>query len=137
MGNRNNNTYNNGNYKPKSGCKIVEPYKKGEGVFIVGFKLFDGVMRNVKIFQTKNDRKNYQGKTVKAQISSDIVKSGSGKKWVQVTMTMEAPFKETLFANGLMDLSNHKVYFKDLNWIVNPKASNGGYIGKHISKNYN
>lgn len=116
--------YNSDSKKGKSGAKMYQGLKHDQGLFIGCWKIIDGQKANIKIFQTDKNR------------SKGVVKSKNGKRWTSVTLVCEIPTKQTSFANGLMNVDNGKVYFKDWNWICNPNASNGGYIGKHISKSY-
>jgi hypothetical protein len=111
--------------KAKSGAKIHQYVDSDKGLFIGAWKIIDGQMANIKIFMTEKNRK------------TGTVKSKTGKIWVPVTMVVTIPTKQTSFCNGLMNVDDYRCYFKDWNWICNPKAKNGGYIGKHISKDYN
>lgn len=111
--------------KGRSGAKIIQHLDNEKGLFIGAWKIIDGQLSNIKIFMTEKNRK------------TGVVPSKSGKKWVPVTMVVTIPTRQTSFCNGLMNVNDYKCYFKDWNWICNPKAKNGGYIGKHISKNYN
>jgi hypothetical protein len=66
------------------------------------------------------------------------VKSKSGKTWqnwfVKITFKDSGEVKNF---SGLYNVSNHKLYIKELNLVANPSAPGGGYFGKHISKVYN
>lgn len=62
--------------------------------------------------------------------------SETGKEWSNYLVKLQMPDMTTKLVSGLFDHSNHKLYIKELNLIANPKANNGGYFGKHISKNY-
>lgn len=62
--------------------------------------------------------------------------SESGKCWQNWIMSVTHPDGEKKIYPCLFDCENHKVYVKQMNWIANPKANNGGYFGKHISKDY-
>lgn len=117
--------WNKGQKKKKSGAKVHSPYGSSNGLFIHGWKVSDGVKWNIKIFRSKKQQ----------EIAP--TESKTGKEWVSVTMVLSAPMKDDVVAYGMMNLGNHKCYFKSWNWIVNPHANNGGYIGKHISKNRN
>lgn len=115
-------TSDNSTIKGKSGMKLHTPFKQDEGVFMHGWKIIDGVMASIKIFQSDKQKKE------------PLTKSSTNKLWAQVTMVAERPMMETVVRSGLMNIADHRVYFKEWNWIANPHASNGGYIGKHISK---
>lgn len=64
--------------------------------------------------------------------------SKSGKRWANlfVTLTNQRTM-QTIKTSGLYNLDSGKLYISELNLIANPKAPNGGYFGKHISKYYN
>lgn len=66
------------------------------------------------------------------------IKSKSGKTWqnwfVKITFKATGDIKNY---SGMYNVSNNKLYIKDLNLVANPGAPNGGYFGKHISKRYN
>lgn len=63
--------------------------------------------------------------------------SKSGKEWLNlfVTITNRQTHQVTK-CSGLFDLQRQRLYLPEFNLIANPKAPNGGYFGKHISKNY-
>jgi hypothetical protein len=66
------------------------------------------------------------------------VKSKSGKTWQN--WFCKILFKDTgeiKKFSGLFNVGNSKLYIQELNMICNPKAPNGGYFGKHISRSYN
>lgn len=64
--------------------------------------------------------------------------SKSGKTWLNlfVTLTNQSTMQITK-CSGLYNADNQKLYISDFNLIANPRAANGGYFGKHISKTYN
>ncbi|WP_026777753.1 hypothetical protein [Polaribacter sp. Hel_I_88] len=117
----------NNNNKPtaKSGAKLHQTLDHEKGLFIGAWKVIDGQMAKIKIFVSEK------------QAKKGVVKSKTGKQWVGCTMILSIPTKDDVVCNGVINIDNHKCYFSSWNWICNPKASNGGYIGKHISKNYN
>ncbi|WGH76136.1 hypothetical protein P8625_02920 [Tenacibaculum tangerinum] len=117
-------TNKNSNYTPKSGAKLHQSFGSKEGLFMTCWKVSDGVMWSGKVFRSEKQSK----------VAPTV--SRNGKEWCSVTLVLSAPMRDTVVHSGLMNTSNHKVYFKDWNMIINPKASNGGYFGKHISKNY-
>lgn len=117
-----NNYNNNKQYTPKSGATLHQKYGSKEGLFMTCWKIQDGVMWKGKIFRSEKQAK--EAPTL----------SRNNKEWVSVTIVLDAPFKETLIINALMNIENHKVYLKRWNYMINPKAANGGYFGKHITK---
>ncbi len=106
----------------KSGASLITAFVQGVGVFIGAWKVESSTKWNIKIFQSEKQKKEA------------LTKSGTGKLWAVVTVVCTAPLRNTVIVSGLMNIANHKVYIKEWNWMCNPKASNGGYIGKHISK---
>lgn len=110
------------NKTAKSGAKLVQGLKHENGLFISAWKFADGVLWNIKIFQNKDQKKEAP------------TKSKKGKLWHNVTMVCTAPLRPVAIVGGLLNEDNNKVYFNNWNWMCNPSASNGGYIGKHISK---
>jgi hypothetical protein len=124
--NNNNNSYNNRNYNnnrnqsKKSGCSTGS---NSDGKpWIRGWKVTEDGLINFIATPGAKSKKS---------------KSKSGKEWVSVA----AKFTNTRTGQswwewGLWDLSNKKLYFKDSNRIANPRARNGGYFGKHISRTY-
>ena len=67
-----------------------------------------------------------------------IITSKSGKRWANlfVTLTNTNTLVKTNMS-GLLNLDNKKLYISEMNLVANPKAPNGGYFGKQISKVYN
>ncbi|WP_026756086.1 hypothetical protein [Sediminibacter sp. Hel_I_10] len=113
----------------KSGAKIQTKFDKSsdEGIrkgFITAWKVADGVMHSYKVIFPKD-------REVK------ITATETGHHWLPVTVIQSAAMKQNVIVGGMLDLANQKVYIKEWNWVINPKASNGGYCGKHISKDYN
>ncbi|WP_440066689.1 hypothetical protein [Tenacibaculum discolor] len=109
-------------YTAKSGAKLHQRFGSKEGLFMTVWKVENGKMWKGKIF--RSDKQSKEAPTV----------SRTGKEWCSVTVVLDAPFEQTLVLNALMNTQNHKVYIKEWNYMVNPSASNGGYFGKHISK---
>ena len=108
-----------------SGCKLYQRVDNEKGLFITVWKVLNGVMWKGKITMTPSQKK------------TGIRVSKTGKEWVSVLLEMNAPMHNKVTTTGMLDISNNKAYFSDWNTIANPSASNGGYYGKHISKNYN
>jgi len=106
----------------KSGANLITPFVQGKGVFIGAWKVENSTKWNIKIFQSEK------------QVKEPLTKSKQGKLWAVVTVVCTAPLRNTVIVSGLMNIANHKVYIKEWNWMCNPKAPNGSYIGKHISK---
>lgn len=111
--------------KKKSSAKLHASYGSDSGVFIHGFKVMNGKRWSYKIFRSKEQQKKPPST------------SGTGKRWVTVTIVMSSAGENDRVNYGLMNIDNHKVRFDNWNWICNPHANNGGYIGIHIKKNYN
>lgn len=116
---------NSKDYSAKSGAKLHTHSDHEKGLFIGAWKIMDGIKANIKIFIS--DKQRQKG----------ITKSKAGKRWIGCTMVVSRPGFNNVIVNGTFNVDNNKAYFSDWNWICNPNASNGGYIGKHISKNYN
>jgi hypothetical protein len=124
MGVKNINSNNNNDKSKTSGCKLHQHVDHPDGLFMGVWKVFNGVMWSGKIFMSEGNKKN------------GITKSKTNKQWVGVTLVFSAPLHNDVLCNGTMNLANNKCYFDSWNWMANPNANNGGYIGKHISKNY-
>jgi hypothetical protein len=113
--------YQNDRPKKHSGCSIKQ---NEDGTYCVsGWKLADGCM--VKLYA-----RPYKG--------TKITTSKSGKRWANlfVTLTNTNTLVKTNMS-GLLNLDNKKLYISEMNLVANPKAPNGGYFGKQISKVYN
>ena len=110
-------------YTAKSGAKLHDRFGSNKGLFMTVWKVDNGKMWKGKIF--RSDKQSKEAPTV----------SQTGKEWCSVTVVLDAPFEQTLVFSAVMNTQNHKVYIKQWNYMVNPSASNGGYFGKHISKN--
>ena len=111
------------NERPKkhSGCSIKQ---NEDGTYCVsGWKLADGCM--IKLYA-----RPYKG--------TKVTTSKSGKRWANlfVTLTNTNTLVKTNMS-GLLNLDNKKLYIGEMNLVANPKAPNGGYFGKQISKVYN
>ncbi len=120
MGNSKNNNFSN-NLKKTTGAKLHSRFGSEKGVFITAWNKG----KSVKVFRSERQSKNAPTTTK------------SGKEWVQVTLVLSEAFKEDVIVYPLMNIQNHKVYIQEWNMIINPSAPNGGYFGKHLSKNYN
>ena len=116
-------TNSNDGFTAKSGATLHSNYNSDKGFFVSAWKVVDGAMCNIKIFiSEKQHAKGYtEGKE-------------SGIKWIGCTMVLSKPSYADVILNGMLNLDNSKSYFKDWNWMCNPKAPNDGYIGKHLSK---
>lgn len=69
---------------------------------------------------------------------SKTITSKSGKEWINLFVTIvNKDTMQEIKTSGLLNLQNKKLYLKEFNLICNPSAPNGGYFGKHISRNYN
>jgi len=104
-----------------SGCRLKQV--EGGAYVVYGWKLSNGDMINMYA-------RPYKG--------TKISTSKSGKRWANlfVTLTNTKTMVKTN-CSGLFNLDTKKLYISDFNLIANPQASNGGYFGKHISKEYN
>lgn len=122
--NNNRNNSNNNDYTKKTGCNLYQRVDHEKGLFMTVWRVDNGKVWKGKITMTPSQRK------------TGIKVSKNRKEWVSVILRMTAPMENERVTTGLLDLSNYKVYFNDWNMIANPKARNGGYFGKHISKNY-
>lgn len=109
-----------------SGCSM-KVCKDGETIVLSGWKIMNKCL--VQMYA-----RPYKGtKTVQ---SSDP--KSKGYNWqnlfVTLTNTKTGDIKKL---SGLFCEETKKLYIKELNMVANPKAPNGGYFGKHISKQYN
>lgn len=130
---------NSNDFKARSGATLHTPFNTSKNTFfLTAWKVMDNVMHRftVNVPAKKGGDKHSFGVAVTTSNPQKAGFSGSPKQWVPVIVKQTAAGKASVIIGGLMDVQNHKVYIKDWNWIINPKASNGGYIGKHISKNY-
>lgn len=83
----------------------------------------------------KKDRFGFHVLYARPYSKTKRTKSKSEKRWLNlfVTITNRSTMQETK-CSGMFDLDRQRLYISDLNLIVNPKAPNGGYFGKHISR---
>jgi hypothetical protein len=112
---------NNQRPKKHSGCSVKQ---NEDGSYCVsGWKLAGGDM--VKLYA-----RPYKG--------TKVTTSKNGKRWANlfVTLTNTNTLVQSNYS-GLFNLDNKKLYISELNLVANPKAPNGGYFGKQISKVYN
>ena len=121
---KNNNSYQSRNSTPKkrSGCKWHAQTKNGS-MAISGWKYskaYGGIMSFL----------------VAPYYGTKSIESETGKVWENWICKCTYPSGETKIFNSLVNMDSHKFYVKDQNWMGNPNANNGGYFGKHISKNY-
>lgn len=108
--------------KKRSGVKVVTAYGSKQGLFMAGWKVSKGVKWNIKVFRDK-----YQKEVAPTT-------SNTGKEWCSVRVVLNAPMHDSVSIQGMINLNNSKVYIEDWNWILNPNAPNGGYVGKRFSK---
>ncbi len=134
----------------RSGCDLIcksgqtvttKSGKTIEGLFMTVWKIHggrtfekDGVKKKVggvlwkgRIFRSEEQKK--RDATI-----SNADNGNQSREWIGVTLVMSSPMHNDIVQTGMMDLSTYKVYFKNWNMIANPHANNGGYFGKHISK---
>ncbi|OSY89316.1 hypothetical protein WH52_01365 [Tenacibaculum holothuriorum] len=112
-----------GGRKPKkSGFRVIQAYGAEKGLFLAGWKIYKGKRWNVKVFRDKYQK----------EIAPTV--SESGKKWCSVRVILSSSLENTISIGAYMNIGNHKVYLDEWNWIMNPNANNGGYIGKRFSK---
>ena len=92
-------------------------------IILWGWRLVDGAM--VKMYARPYKK-------------SQLRTSKTGKDWVNLFVTLtNTKTMQVTKTGGLVNMANHKLYINELNLVANPKAPNGGYFGKHISKTYN
>ncbi|RLK02361.1 hypothetical protein [Tenacibaculum discolor] len=108
--------------KKGSGIRVVTAYGSKQGLFMAGWKVSKGVKWNIKVFRDK-----YQKEVAPTT-------SKTGKEWCSVRVVLKAPMHDSVSIQGMINLNNSKVYIEDWNWILNPNAPNGGYVGKRFSK---
>lgn len=66
---------------------------------------------------------------------TDSIQSGSGRSWLtNILVKVQKEFEKEQLFSGLMDPNTGKVVIKDLGMVMNPKAPNGGYIGRYGTK---
>lgn len=129
VGNRGNYRSSNNNYnqqsgygngykqpaKKHSGCRLIKTEK---GEFISAWKYTKAGMLSITAnFWKKSPSANYDWEA-----------------WV-VTIINQATGQKSTF-NALYNPSKGTLRINDLNWVLNPKAPNGGYCGKAFSANY-
>jgi hypothetical protein len=117
--------------KKRSGCKLVQDVNHPKGFFMTAWNYENGVLWKCKIHLKK--RKD-SGRVEFTR--SNPANGGKGHEWSPCVMVCDAPFHPTVFVNGLYDKTEGKAYFEDWNYIANPKASNGGYLGQRFKNNY-
>lgn len=109
--------------KKRSGCRIRASKYEKDQYFLSGWK-YSKALNGIISFKSAPYSK------------TKTTTSETGKEWSNYLVTMTMPDMTKKLVSGLFDHSNHKLYIKELNLIANPKAPNGGYFGKHISRNY-
>lgn len=105
--------------RKRSGCKIR---KVENGVIVSGWRVSRGQMFSLYARPFKGTK---------------VIESKTGKKWANLFVTITN--KTTLHVtntSGLFDMQRERLYIKDHNLVANPRANNGGYFGKHISRQY-
>ena len=117
-----NDNYNNFRPKKKSGCSYKSTTKSGKPC-LIGWKVSkrDGGIISFIAAPYKNTR---------------TTTSQQGIVWENWICSLRMPNGTTQPIPCLINMENKKMYIKKMNLIANPKANNGGYFGKHISKNY-
>ncbi len=118
--NRNsNNDSNNGEQKKHSGCKMSLATKgshQGSQV-LTGWK-YSKRTGMISIIASPYSK------------TQEVI-SKSNRTWQN--WMVKFTFKDTLqtkIYGGLFDVNNHKIIIKEIGWVLNPKAPNGGYVGK-------
>ncbi len=60
--------------------------------------------------------------------------SNSGRVWYNWMVKISAAGSKPEIVSGLYDPSSGKVIIRDLSFVMNPRASNGGYVGSFIKR---
>lgn len=119
-GNRQNYAYSQQRPRKKSGCRLI--LKDKDTPIISAWK------------SQKNGLLSLYARPYKG---TRLSVSKSGKEWLNLFVTItNKQTQQITKCSGLFDLQRQRLYLPEFNLICNPKAPNGGYFGKHISKNY-
>lgn len=128
----------NPNYKPqkqftkKSGCKLHKyDFESKEIVFFMtGWKVTKGEMLVFKATSFISDKN-------RTHITRSTKAESKKMDWINVFVVIsnKTTFSE-IKTSGMYCINTGKLYIKQFNLIANPKAPNGGYFGKHLSKKY-
>lgn len=65
----------------------------------------------------------------------DLKPSKTGRIWQNWAAKVSAPFQPPVIVGALYDTSNGKVRIPSMGIVISPRANNGGYMGKPMSKN--
>ncbi len=131
----------------RSGCTLIcksgevkkTEYGEINGLFMTVWKIHGGrTVTTREGIKKKVGGVLWKGKIFRSQKQIDSGSVSENKRgtktWMGVTLVMSSPMNNDVVQTGMLDLSTYKVYFKNWNMIANPYANNGGYFGKHISK---
>jgi len=100
-------------YKKKSGARLVMG-KNGKQCITAWKKTKDAFF---SIIATQRNK-------------SQTVQSDTGKIWESwVVNILNKTTLESKVFNGLFEQKSGKLIIKELGWVINPKAPNGGYCG--------
>jgi hypothetical protein len=122
---QNNGGYNNNrnyNQKPskKSGCKITARKDDGE-MLIRGWKV---------------DKTNGMRSFLAAPYSkTKTITSKTGRQWENWMVKVQPNGGKPFIVSGLFDVMTKKVIIPELQYVMNPNAPNGGYIGPYFRRN--
>lgn len=114
---------NNNSSKPvkKSGCKVTTyipktgPNKGLEMMIFTAWRIANGDLQKIKATTTTKSFKGSHDNGYAGSIAVEIINTNTASKE---------------FYWGVLDMEKGKVRIPDLNWVLNPKAPNGGYCGK-------
>lgn len=113
----------------------VRPLQKRSGAKFTRYVNRDGVEKFLTTgwrYSSKVGLILYKAVTTSSSVESDKGWFGS----IAVTVTVrDTGFKQ--FYWGTMNKSTGKVVISDLQFVMNPNANNGGYVGTYINKNKN
>ena len=123
-----NNNYNNNNNRnttnqprKRSGCRLIQK----EGIsYISAWRVTGGQMFSLFARPYKNTREtkpNSRGNSYLTYFAT-ITNKTTGQSWN---------------LSALLDIQTNKLRLPGINQVANPRANNGGYWGKSISKQYN
>lgn len=109
-----------GKYPAKSGCKIGISKKTGKQ-YISAWKKTKSAF--FSIIASRRE-KTKEGK------ETAIFKTDTGKIWESwsISILNKSTLDKKIY-NGLFDQVSQKLIIKELGWVLNPKAPNGGYVG--------
>ena len=117
---RNNNNYKQRTQKKHSGASFGYAHGDQEKPYIRGWK-----------FDRRNGLRSFIASPYKG---TKRIRSKSGREWENWVVKITLSNGQQILKSGLYDVANRKVIIKDLGFVMNPKAKNGGYTGTFIQK---